>query len=184
MTAGLPQMIPVTVAVANALASFDGATETGDNMGEFINWIQRPFGAIGKPWCGCAVNRGGRVALGALWPIPDSIAAGCQAMHDWASRHGCLSEAPELYAIALFWHEKVQGGPRYAHTGYVIQVHPADAKGRVAITCWEGNTNSDGSREGKKFMKKTRVVGPKDAFILWWLALPAPATDPRTSVAK
>lgn len=183
MTTGLVRTIPVTTVVANVLASFDGVVEQGDNNGEMVNWMQAPFYAKGKPWCGCAINRGGRSALGTLWPIPATVAAGVQAMHDWAKPRGLISEAPQAHAIVLFWFQNVQGGPRYAHCGYVIEVHPADAKGRVAITSWEGNTNKAGEREGKRFMKKTRVVGPKDVFLLWWLALSAPPTDPRPGVA-
>jgi hypothetical protein len=80
-----------------------------------------------------------------------------------------LRNVPAEGDVFLLYSPKLR---RFAHTGVVVSVDQCIGSARDAVyvcTTLEGNTNEDGSREGRMTLRKTRRFSPAngDQFIHW-----------------
>lgn len=147
-------------------AHLKAVEQGGDNCGQWVEAFLAHVGLPkGKPWCAAFVAFVGYwvfydfTAKRSYWPLKRT--GGCQELHD-ATPAPCRYTTPQGGDIFLIWFEHIAGGPRFAHTGLVFDVHPDGS-----CTTIEGNTNEDGSRNGWKVAMKTRRFGPKDRFLRW-----------------
>lgn len=127
-----------------------GVHEESPNYGK---WIRVYLNFVGiyepAPWC-CAwlifkVHQAAR-ALGVKSKLPKT--ASCQALRNWAGKRGLIRNIPQAGDIGLVWHPELK---RYAHVFFVESVD-----GRMIHTI-EGNSNTDGSREGKAVVRNRRT---------------------------
>lgn len=142
-----------------------GGTEVpvASNRGPFVEPRLKLVGCKpGDPWCAADVAFTGHLALGAAWPLP--LTGGCQALYEWAVKHGCIATTPSRGDVFLIWHPELG---RFGHTGFVVNV-PASGP----CTTHEGNTSGGGSREGWLKAERQRVFKPEDRFIQWTAKLP------------
>lgn len=132
-------------------ASQLGYTEQGDNDTAFGKW----YGLNGSPWCAMFVSWCSRQA-GCSKIIPKH--AYTPAGADWFKTHGRWGHTPRVGAIAYY---DTAGMGRISHTGIVDWVS-ADKKTWTSI---EGNTNAQGSREGKVVRRQKRATtGARGGF--------------------
>ena len=115
------------------------------------------------PWCAAFVHHCGYYGLydavtkSSAWPAPAT--GGCAPLGAWAKAQDCLHTIPAVGDIFLIY----RAGPgfnRFAHTGFVIG-HKDDG----AYYTIEGNTNTDGSREGIGVFERVRRPRPGDGFV-------------------
>lgn len=111
--------------------------EVGANAGRWVEAIQRIGGTSkGQPWCACFVS----FVLG-IWfdgAPPLAYTAGCDAMLTEAKAKGMVVSRPkkgDLFFVMKSVNDAV-------HVGFVVEC-VGDA-----FTTIEGNSNSDGGREG------------------------------------
>jgi hypothetical protein len=148
--------------VAEVLAkakSYIGTAEAAPhvNRGAQIDlWNKGVGNDLGAPWCAAFVYGVGHEVLGANWPVIRS--GGCQDIYLWAKRKKVLVATPEAGDLFLIWHKELA---RYAHVGY-IGVAEKDT-----IQTIEGNTNTDGSRDGWGVFGRTRAITDRLAFVRW-----------------
>jgi hypothetical protein len=134
----------------------------GPNRGEAVDAIIRVTGlnpATAPPWCAAFVAACGYAVLRDQWPLKK--VAGCASLFDDAKAKGFIRDTPTTGAIFLLWSPTLK---RFHHTGFCQAV--------AAQTGWstiEGNTNAGGSPEGTGVFARTRVFGPLDRFIWWWV---------------
>lgn len=142
------------------------------NTGYIINWfLKRTQLDPGYPWCAAYVAHCGYEALfveeaaskRSLWPLP--LTASCQQLGDWVRKnHPVAIVASDKGArgnIFLAFYPELDGG-RFGHTGIILQ---RNADGSYLTI--EGNTNTDGSRDGWQVCYKTRRFGKADMLIDW-----------------
>lgn len=155
-------MTAAVTAVLNVARAHTWVRETaGPNRGEAVNAILARVGLPpGQPWCAAFVSYIGWAVLRQGWPLPN--VGGCMSLFAAARSKQLLREAPAPGAIFLLWSESMN---RFAHTGFVTS--GADEDGDWPTV--EGNTNTDGSREGTGVFLRQRRFGPKDRFIHWWV---------------
>lgn len=79
--------------------------------------------------------------------------ASCQAIYQWAAKNNHILTVPKDGCVFLQWHAELH---RYAHTGFVKSYDPVTKK-FISI---EGNSNSDGSREGYCVASNSRKITP------------------------
>ena len=79
--------------------------------------------------------------------------ASCQAIYQWAKKYGYILDKPWDGCVFLQWNKELH---RYAHTGFV-KSYDSNTNTFISI---EGNSNSDGSREGYCVCSNTRKVTP------------------------
>lgn len=142
-----------------------GVAETprGSNRGVMIDYANAECGApLGSPWCAAWISLVGRQALGAAWPCPRT--ASVAAVATWAESGGLLMPMPQLGDLVVLWNAALN---RYAHIGLVAETLLT----RNQITCYEGNTNPGGSREGWGVSIRDRLVTPQVRFVRWTAAL-------------
>ncbi len=135
-----------------------GVTEEKPNWGKWVSVYLKFVGFLKPaPWCAAFVSYKVYQAakqLGVKAKMPKS--ASCQALFKWAEKRGLIHQTPEAGDVFLVWNDKLN---RYAHTGFVKSVHVGEF---VTI---EGNSNDEGSREGKEVCSNRRkIVKGKYAF--------------------
>lgn len=179
-------MIPMTPSLLIAAASsFVGLGEDGgDNRGQmvelFLREVRQP---PGQPWCAAFVHHVGywshydhRVAKSS-WPLPAT--ASCYELGEFARERGVLLEKPSAGDVFLLHSPALR---RFAHTGVVVSVDQrfgSEGDARFVCTTVEGNTNADGSRDGRMTLRKVRSFSVKngDRFVHW------PELDARAQAA-
>jgi hypothetical protein len=144
-----------------------GGYELGVNEGPLVRLYHRVTGTqAGGAWC-AARQMFGLFLLGSLNPL--ELHAYCPDVAENATVLGILDAHPEVGDLVLFW-ELVDGVERFAHIGLVVAVN-ADG----TIDTLEGNTNSDGSRDGWQECKKHRPVHSQTRFVHWHHLIPEAA---------
>jgi hypothetical protein len=142
--------------------------EGGDNHGARVNWYQEEGGSgDGSPWCADFVNWCAKFAADILEihsPLEDvSNQAYVQSYVDHFAAQGMTTKRPGKvepgYLFAL-WFPKLN---RYGHIGFVKSI---DMKAWTFTTV-EGNSNDEGSREGKEVCSNTRPITDRVLFIRW-----------------
>jgi hypothetical protein len=119
----------------------------------------------GHPWCAAFTSYVGKKTLGEHWPVV--MSAACRHIGEWAHKKGAMRDEPMAGDLYLVYYAK-PGFNRFAHIGIVTEVL---ADGRIRTI--EGNTNSDGSREGWRVCRKVRTPKDADAFVRWSRLVPA-----------
>jgi hypothetical protein len=148
-----------------------GGYELGVNDGPLVRLYHRITGtAAGGAWC-AARQMFSLFLLGESGRLLEfALSAYCPDVASALERLGVLSDVPEVGSLILF-REHVPGepAPRFAHIGLVLAI-AADGH---TVTTHEGNTNTDGSRDGWQECVKTRHVAPgTTAFGHWHHLIP------------
>lgn len=132
-----------------------GVTEaTGHNDGPAVETYLKSVGlGKGYAWCmafvyWCAKQAAAK--LGLVNPLKETGGV----LDEWQSGRGTHIAIPEEGCIFIMHH------PTGYHTGIVTGVFPNGLLHTI-----EGNTNSDGSREGTSVLRKTRYVKDMVGFI-------------------
>lgn len=121
-------------------------------------WLTETGVGLGLPWCAAFVSAVGRQALGRAWPVPRS--ASVQAIFDWAKvQVGVVQDKPQAGDLFVLYFNSLK---RYAHIGLVVETD-----GGTKFKAVEGNTNSDGSRDGYGVFIRERKVNAETKFIRW-----------------
>ena len=153
--------------------AFQNWTESGkDNHGQAVEiFLKFVWLKAGQPWCAAFVSYVGwygcynHVTKKSTWPVPRT--GGCAVLGDYAKQHALLERTPEVGDVFLIWFPALN---RFAHTGFITQVHPDGS-----CTTLEGNTNTDGSRNGWGVFERTRTFKSADRFVRWTKVLPKPS---------
>ena len=168
----IPLAPALVVAAANAFVGI--GEEGGNNRGQMVEVFLAGVGlGEGEPWCAAFVHHVGssalydRAAEKSSWPLPAT--ASCWVLGDDAKRRGVCREVPAFGDVFLVYRPDLG---RFAHTGFIIEViGSAQGSAGTEWTCAtiEGNTNSDGSREGDRVLRTVRTFTPRkgDRFIHW-----------------
>lgn len=132
-----------------------GVTEaTGHNDGQAVETYLKSVGlGKGYAWCLAFVywcTKQAALKLGLVNPLK----ATGGVLDEWQSGRGIHLSVPEQGCIFIMHH------PEGYHTGIVTGVF-ADG----SLHTIEGNTNSNGSREGTSVLRKTRLVKDMLGFI-------------------
>lgn len=124
----------------------------GSNWGR---WIKKYLNSVDinypAPWCAAFVYYRISTAANKLKITTKFIKTGyVHSIYLWAKKKKYLLDKPIAGCIFLQWNE---GLNRYAHTGIVKDVNYT----KNSFTTIEGNSNSDGSREGYCVCSNTRI---------------------------
>ena len=180
-------MIPLTPSLLVASASVLVGTqeEGGENRGQMVNLFLREVHLEpGFPWCAAFVHHAGHWAhydhrhRASSWPLPAT--ASCKELGEFAARNGVLSDLPAEGSVFLL---ATHATGEFHHTGIVATVDDQwatrDGDSVWMCTTIEGNTNDDGSTEGRAVLVKHRTFYKNrgDRFIDW------PSLDRRGSIA-
>jgi hypothetical protein len=116
----------------------------------------------GYPWCAAFVAWCGVKAFGKEWPLPHT--ADCDGLLAFARKHGILHDKPQAGDVFLCLASKNDA----THTGIVV----APNGDGTTVSTIEGNSNSDGSREGFEVATQShRKIDPSGdrivKFIHW-----------------
>jgi len=130
-----------------------GVREEKPNWGKWVS-VYLKFVNIftPAPWC-CAFvlykvhQAAGELKTKSILPKTGYV----QGLYNWAENRGYISNTPEAGKIFFVWSKELK---RYAHIGFVESV-----KGTRFVSI-EGNSNSNGSREGREVCSNTRVYVP------------------------
>lgn len=144
--------------------------EGGDNHGARVNWYQEEGESEdGTPWCADFVNwcaKWSADCLGVDSPLEHvSNQAFVQSYVDHFTKiGGKVTKNPRdgvlpghLFAI---WFPKLG---RYGHIGFVKSID----LDKWTFETQEGNSNDEGSREGKEVCSNTRPISSHIVFIKW-----------------
>ena len=142
--------IPVVDAVLGCALALDPVQELPDsqNRGYFVDAINRYCGSpLGSAWCLNFCHYVGSHALGVRWPL--GVNGSCDHLLGLAKKAKILRESPVRGAIFLKLNPDNTADA--THAGFVERVLPNGAFKTV-----EGNSNDEGSREGKAVVRLTR----------------------------
>ena len=154
-------------AVLDEAAKYMGVVEKPklSNRGlEIDYWLSECKVPLGLPWCAAFVTNVLRQALGRGNPV--YLTASVQTTVDWATSLGALgilTDSPMKGDLFVLYFESLK---RYGHIGFVKEVVDA-----TTFKTIEGNSNSEGSREGYGVVSNTRKVSKNTKFIRWINAL-------------
>ena len=143
-----------------ALPLTEGIEEVGGaNRGRAVERMLGRVGArAGDPWCAAYVSDVGKTMLEGEWSLP--MTASCDVLLIHARANNILFDTPSPGAVFLV----MKNANDAIHTGFVL-----DVKG-ATIETMEGNTNTDGGREGNGVWRRTRSLNSGAyKFIHWWL---------------
>jgi hypothetical protein len=142
----------------------DQGEEGGDNEGQLVRIFLKKVGlGEGYPWCAAFVSFVGwwgcydRATGKSTWPL--KLTAGCKDMGADGKTKGILVSDPKPGDVFLIHYPSKK---RFAHTGFLV----AKTKDGSWTTI-EGNTNTDGSRNGWKVCVRTRKFKDADRFLRW-----------------
>jgi hypothetical protein len=162
----LRRTVAITALLAVGASYVGWAQETKEhaNRSQVVDFLNGQVGIpLGSPWCAAFVYHIGTAACWtptkSYWPLPKT--GGCAILGEFAASRKVLVEQPRVGDVFLLWH-KVGTEERFAHTGVVTAISPDSAYQSL-----EGNTNTDGSRDGWGVFRRTRTIHPKDRFIRW-----------------
>lgn len=129
---------------------------TNHNDGQAVESYLKSVGlGKGYAWCMAFVYWCFKKA-GANLQLPNPLKATGGVQDEWESGRGTHSSIPIMGSIFIMQHN--EGG---WHTGIVTGVFPNGVLHTI-----EGNTNSNGSREGTSVLRKTRNVSQMKGFII------------------
>lgn len=159
--------LPV-VALKYAMRELErGVEEEGDNWGPSVQgYLEAAEISVPAPWCAAAVQWCAEKAAmlkGVANPLEAvEHEAYVPSYVDWAEASQKIVNPSALGPGDLFclYH---RGKGRYAHMGFVREP-PFDGWEYVTV---EGNSNTDGSREGTRWVEKKRPVNETTLFIRW-----------------
>ena len=170
-------MIPLTpsLLVAAATALVGTGEEGGENRAPMVERFPREVQLEpGYPWCAAFVYHVGKWShydhyrKASSWPLPAT--ASCKELAQFAMRNGVLSEIPMEGSVFLL---ATHATHEFHHTGVVATVDDQyatrDGDRIFVCTTIEGNTNDDGSNEGRETLIKQRTFSMQrgDRFIAW-----------------
>jgi hypothetical protein len=168
----VPLSPALLVAAANAFVGM--GEEGGDNRGQVVErFLEGVHLAPGLPWCAAFVHHVGhashfdQVSQRSSWPLPAT--GSCEALARVARAAGVLRDEPHVGDVFLLHSVALR---RFAHTGIVVGVEQEESVDQrdvhVCVTI-EGNTNDDGSRDGRMTLRKVRTFREADGhrFIRW-----------------
>jgi hypothetical protein len=172
----MPHVVPLSPALLVAAANaFVGVGEQGgDNRGQMVEHFLRSVSLPpGLPWCAAFVYHVGHAALydplsrRSSWPLPAT--GSCETLARAARANGVLRNEPYVGDVFLLYS---RARARFVHTGIIVgvlleeRVHQFDVHSCLTV---EGNTNSDGSRNGHTTLRKLRTFREADGhkFIRW-----------------
>lgn len=155
--------LPLGRCVIEYARDFIGLQEHGNNAGPGVEWFQK-LGTIraGLPWCAAFVNGIAEIAcavkdrVSPLEAVP--LQGYVQSYFEYGTQQGWLVDEPDLGDLFLVWHPNKN---RYAHIGFVQDTITHK------IQTIEGNSNSDGSREGREVAENWRPVTDRLRFLRW-----------------
>lgn len=131
---------------------------------EIDYWLAECKIPLGNPWCAAFITTVIKQAIGRASPV--YLTGSVQRIVEWAQSLapiGVWQEKPERGDLfALYF----QSMGRYGHVGLVTKVDG------TSFETVEGNSNSDGSRDGYGVFQNKRKIGPNTKFIRWVNALP------------
>lgn len=158
----LDKPTPLGRKIAEVAQRYLGVEEQprGSNRGPHIDAFLRFVGLQpGNPWCTAFVSYCVHKAAEEMGVATDFPKTGwTPSLLSYAKRTNRLFTQQELAAgvkpqpgwVVLFYYPKLN---RVAHSGVVLKTLPLGA-----VLTIEGNTNSDGSREGYKVMRRVRLL--------------------------
>lgn len=155
-------------AVLNEAKKYLGVVEVPklSNRGITIDyWLTECKVPVGNPWCAAFVTSIMRQALG--YGLPMYLTASVQRIVDWAkslAAVGVWQDKPERGDLFVIYFNSLR---RFGHVGFVTNVIDANTFETV-----EGNSNSDGSRDGYGVVSNKRKVTDSIKFVRWVNALP------------
>ncbi len=128
------------------------------NTGVEVNRYLKTAGVdSGNPWCAAAVYTWIDDAAKALnVSNPYLRSAYCPDIGDWARRRHILKSQPQAGDVFLQMHSN-----GFHHTGFVIEASNG------SFRTLEGNTNSDGGREGYEVASHLRTIESRFSFVRW-----------------
>lgn len=135
-----------------------GVKEETPNWGK---WVQVYLKFVGlftpNPWCAAFVaykihQAAGQLNIKSKWPKSGYV----QGVVNWAKKNTFILRAPQSNSVFAVWHPDLN---RYAHIGFIIEIKKYKS-GRVDFLSVEGNSNTDGGREGKEVVSQWRVWNP------------------------
>lgn len=133
-----------------------GSSNTGRRVEEYQ--ASTTLGGTGWPWCSALCIWSEKEAAAALNVKPVlPPTASCDVHLDYARRHNILSDKPQ--AGDLFLVMKTNNDA--THIGFVVE--PQDTR----FVTVEGNTNTDGSRNGNGVYSLKRTYSSRYKFIRW-----------------
>lgn len=152
-------------ATLEVAAQYRDVQEIGTNRGPEVEMFQRAAGLHpGAPWCAAFVNYCAQEAarkLGMISPlesvplqgyVPSYVTYG--TAHDWLVTFNQVRPG-DLFCI---WSSKLS---RYSHIGFV---EGTTANSFMTI---EGNSNDEGSHEGKEVCCNVRLLKARTCFLRW-----------------
>lgn len=132
----------------------------GTNRGQMVDAFARAAGyrpEDGLPWCLMVLYYAGRALYGREWPLPRT--GSCDLAYAWAKRENRLrpaGEAPQPGDVGL-----VQPRGRFQPGNPAEHAFLVTAVAGAVIETIEGNTATDGGREGVGvFARKRKLGGP------------------------
>mgnify|MGYP001167292155 FL=1 len=129
-------------------------------------WLVEAGVPVGNPWCAAFITMMGRQALGTAWPVTNT--ASVQRMVDWAKTliaAGVWVDTPQKGDLFVLYFDSLS---RYGHVGLVTEV-----LNNGSFKTIEGNTNSDGSRDGYGVFEREHKQNAKTKYIRWIQTLPS-----------
>lgn len=127
----------------------------GSNWGK---WVKKYLASVDiyypAPWCAAFTYYRIKTAANKLKIETKFLKTGfVQSIYLWAKKNKYILDKPETGCLFLVWND---GLHRYAHIG-IVRSYDAIHK---SFTTVEGNSNSDGGREGYCVASNTRVNHP------------------------
>lgn len=129
----------------------------GSNRGKYVDIYNTFVGApLGSYWCASFLCYRVYDAAKTLKVTPLWIkSASVQAIFLWAKKNNLVSDIPVAGMAFLEW---FQSKRRYAHCGIITEVIPLPGN-KFAFRTVEGNSNSNGSRNGQEVASNIRRWG-------------------------
>ncbi len=142
-----------------------GIRESGHNAGPSVELLLRAANLpTGAPWCAAFVNAAAEYAQmvkdvrSPLEAVP--LQGFVHSYYEYGAAHGWLySDRPYPGLLFIVWSPPLQ---RYAHIGFVDQYLGG---GRVSTI--EGNSNTDGDREGREVVIRVRETTDGIRLLDW-----------------
>lgn len=128
-------------------------------------WLNECGIPLGNPWCAAYATNVLRQALGRGNPV--YLTGSVQRMVDWAKTLqpiGVWQDKPAVGDLFVIYFPSMK---RFGHVGFVTSLVDENT-----FTTIEGNSNSDGSRDGYGVVSNKRKVTELIKFIRWSNALP------------
>lgn len=128
-------------------------------------WLKECHVPFGNPWCAAFVTGVIRQALGRGSPV--YLNASVQRIVEWAESLrtiGVWQDKPEIGDLFVIYFDSLK---RFGHVGFVSEI-VSDTEFKTV----EGNSNSDGSRDGYGVVSNKRKITNNIKFIRWANALP------------